>query len=297
MSTTSRGPARPGVISAPQRGRGGSAATPGRLSADTRGSLDSPEWTTPSRSRTWSNATRPGSRRCRDLARDQARRAVRAARPQRGRQVDADPLRHRPRADHLGEDRGLRPRRARRLRAGAPGGRPGPAGGQPRLVPDGRGDARLPRRLLRDAEARAARADQGAARDLLADREARRTHQDPLRRDETAVDPGPGDDAPAAPADPRRADRRRRRRAAARALALRPAHQPGRDDDPAHDPLHRGGGAALRPDRLHQRGQDRRRRDERGAGQTSTTSTTSRTPTWRWSGARSSRARGSRSEA
>ena len=30
------------------------------------------------------------------------------------------------------------------------------------------------------------------------------------------------------------------------------------DDDPAHDPLPRGGGAALRQDRLHQRGPDRR---------------------------------------
>ncbi len=57
-----------------------------------------------------------------------------------------------------GHDPGLRPRRDRRLRRGPPGGRAGAAGAQPRLVPDRRGDARLPRRLLRDAEARAPRA-------------------------------------------------------------------------------------------------------------------------------------------
>src|SRR6185295_9222099 len=102
--------------------------------------------------------------------------------------------------------------------------------------------------------------------DLLPDREGGRAHPHPLGRDETAADPGPGDDAPAAPADPRRADRRRRRRAAARALALRPENQPGGDDDPAHHPLPGGGRAALRPDRLHRRGADRRRGDQRGAG-------------------------------
>ena len=37
------------------------------------------------------------------------------------------------------------------------------------------------------------------------------------------------------------------------------------DDDPAHDPLPGGGRAALRPDRLHRRGADRRRGDQRGA--------------------------------
>src|SRR5881397_984019 len=50
------------------------------------------------------------------------------------------------------------------------------------------------------AQARAPRARQGAAGDLLPDREARRTHPHPLRRDETAADPGAGDHAPAAPA-------------------------------------------------------------------------------------------------
>ena len=80
------------------------------------------------------------------------------------------------------------------------------------------------------------------------------------RRDEAAADPRPRADAPPAPADPRRADRRRRHRAAARALALRAADQRGGDDDPAHHPLPRGGRAALRPDRLHQRGRDRRLR-------------------------------------
>ena len=224
-----------------------------------------------------------------------SRGVLRPARPQRRRQVDADPLHDRAGAADRRLDPGLRPRRDRRLRRGAPGGRAGAAGAQPRLVPHRRGDARLPRRLLRHAQARAARADQGAARDLLADREARRTHPHPLGRDEAAADPGAGDDAPAAPADPRRADRRRRRRAAARALALRAADQPGGDDDPAHHALPRGGRAALRPDRLHQRRPDRRRGDQRASWPSATASPTSRTPTWPWSAARSSRARTSRS--
>ena len=159
-----------------------------------------------------------------------------------------------------GEILRLRPRRGHRLRPGAPGGRAGAAGAQPRLVPDPRGDARLPRRLLRDAEEGAPRARRRAARDLLALRQAQGAHPHALGRDEAAADPRPGADAPPAPADPRRADRRRRHRAAARALALRAADQRGGDDDPAHHPLPRGGRAALRPDRLHQRGQDRRQR-------------------------------------
>ena len=65
-----------------------------------------------------------------------------------------------------------------------------------------------------------------------------------------------------APADPRRADRRRRHRAAAGALALRPADQPGGDDDPADHALPGGGGAALQQDRLHRRRPDRRPGDE-----------------------------------
>ena len=120
-----------------------------------------------------------------------------------------------------GDDPRLRPRRDRRLRRGPAGGRAGAAGAEPRLVPDRRGDARLPRRLFRDAEARAPRARRGAARDVLAHGEAGRAHAHPLRRDEAAADPGPRADAPAAPADPRRAHRRRRHRAAAGALALR----------------------------------------------------------------------------
>ena len=83
-------------------------------------------------------------------------------------------------------------------------------------------------------------------RDLLPDRESARAHPGPLRRDETPADPGAGADAPAAPADPRRADRRRRHRAAAGALALRPENQRRRRDDPAHHPLPRGGRPALR---------------------------------------------------
>ena len=198
--------------------------------------------------------------------RDRSRGDLRAAGAERGRQVDADPLRDGARAADVGIDPDLRPRRDRRLWRGPPGRRPGPAGAEPRLVPDRRGDARLPRRLLRDAQARAPRARQGADRDLLARGEANRAHPHPLRRDEAAADPGSRPDAPAAPADPRRADRRRRHRAAARALALRPAHQRGGDDDPAHDALPGRGGPALRQDRLHQRGPDHRPGIERRAG-------------------------------
>ena len=215
--------------------------------------------------------------------------------PERGRQVDADPLHDRARAADVGSDPGVRPRRDRRLRRGPPGRRAGAAGAEPRLVSDRRGDARLPRRLLRDAQARAPRARRGAARDLLAHRQAGRAHAHPLRRHEAPADPGPRADAPPAPADPRRAHRRRRHRAAARALALRPAHQPGGDDDPADDALPGRGRAALRQDRLHQRGPDHRPGIERRAGGATTASRTSRTPTSRWSGARSSRARASRS--
>ena len=163
------------------------------------------------------------------LARRPRRRVLRAARPQRRRQVDADPLHDRARAADLGLDPRLRPRRRRthyeQARARR---RPRAAGPQPRLVPDRRGDARLPRRLLRDAAQRPPRARQGAARGLLADREARRAHAHAVGRHEAAADPRARADAPAAAADPRRADRRRRRRAAARAVALRPAHQRAR---------------------------------------------------------------------
>ena len=95
-------------------------------------------------------------------------------------------------------------------------------------------------------------------------------------------------------ADPRRADRRRRHRAAAGALALRAENQPGGDDDPADHALPGGGRPALRPDRLHRRRPDRRRGDERASSPSATASPTSRTPTWPWSGAKSSRARTSR---
>ena len=191
-------------------------------------------------------------------SRDRGGRVLRPARPQRRRQVDPDPLHDRARAADRGRDPGLRPRRGRRLRRGAPGGRAGAAGAQPRLVPDPRGDARLPRRLLRDAEEGAPRARRRAARDLLAVRQAQGAHADALGRDEAPADPRAGADAPPAAADPRRADRRGRHRAAARALALREADQRRGHDDPAHHSLPRGGRAALRPDRLHQRGQHRR---------------------------------------
>ena len=80
-----------------------------------------------------------------------------------------------------GLDPDLRPRRGQRLRGGAAGRRARAAGREPRLVPDRGGDARLPRRLLRDAQARAPRAHRGAARRLLADRQAQRAHAHPDR--------------------------------------------------------------------------------------------------------------------
>ena len=102
--------------------------------------------------------------------------------------------------------------------------------------------------------------------DLLADRQARRPHAHAVGRHEAAADPRPRADAPAAAADPRRADRRRRRRAAPGAVALRAAHQRRGHDDPAHHALPRRGRAALRPHRLHQRRPDRRAGHERRAG-------------------------------
>ena len=191
---------------------------------------------------------------------------LRAPGPERGGQVDADPLHDRARAADVGIDPCVRPRRDQQLRRRPPGCRAGSAGAEPRLVPDGRGDTRLPRRLLRDAQARTPRAREGTDRDLLARGQANRAHPDPLRRDEAAADPGARPDAQAPPADPRRADRRRRHRAAPRAVALRPAHQRRGDDDPADDALPGGGRPALRQDRLHQRGSDHRQGVERRAG-------------------------------
>ena len=160
----------------------------------------------------------------------------------------------------------VRARRDRALRAGTPRGRARAPGPQPRLVPDRRGDARLSRRLLRDGAPRPARALQRAARGLLADGEEGRPHAHAVGRHEAAADSGPRAHAPAETADPRRADRRRRRRAAARAVAVRAAHQRRGHDDPPHDALPRGGGATVRPHRLHQRRRDRRRGHERRAG-------------------------------
>ena len=194
-----------------------------------------------------------------------ARRLLRAARAQRRGQVDADPLHDRARDADRRLDPRLRPRRRRQLRRGADGDRARAAGPQHRPLPDRRGDARLPRRLLRDAAQGAPRAHRGAARHVLADRQAQRPHAHALGRHEAAADPRPRADAPAAPADPRRADRRRRRRAAAGAVALRPAHQRRGHDDPAHDALPRGGRAALRPRGLHQPRADRRPGHERAS--------------------------------
>ena len=179
----------------------------------------------------------------------------------------------------VGRDPRLRPRRRAPLRGRADGGRARAAGAQPRLVPHDRGVARLPRRLLRDAAARAPRARARAARGVLAAGQEGRAHALSVRRHEAAADPRAGADAPAAAADPRRADRGRRRRAAARALALRPAHQRRGHDDPAHHALPRRGRAALQPDRVHQPRADRGHRHDARARAAVRRVESSRTPT------------------
>ncbi|CAA9474301.1 MAG: Efflux ABC transporter, ATP-binding protein, partial [uncultured Solirubrobacteraceae bacterium] len=193
----------------------------------------------------------------RRLARHPRGRVLRPAGSQRGGEVDLHPLRHRPRPADVGQHPRLRPRRDRALRQGSPGGRPRAPGRQPRLLPHAGGDARLPRRLLRHAAQGAARAHRRAARRLLAVAQEERPHPDAVGRHEAPADPRPRADAPAAAADPRRADRGSRRRAAPGAVALRAPHQRRGHDDPAHHALPRRGRPALRPHRVHQRGPDR----------------------------------------
>ena len=202
----------------------------------------------------------------RRVARHRGGRVLRAARPERRRQVDADPLHDRPGAADRRVDRGLRPRRDRPLRAGAARRRARAAGAQPRLVPH-----LSRRRSTTTAATSGCRAEgaQGAHAELLdafsLDREAHertRTLSGGMKR--RLILARALMHRPAA-ADPRRADRRRRRGAAPRAVAVRAAHQRGGHDDPADDALPRGGRAAVRPDRLHQRRRDRRPGHERGA--------------------------------
>ena len=194
------------------------------------------------------------------------RRVLRTPRPERRRQVHADPLHDGPRPPDVRLRARLRPRRRRALRAGPARGGARAAGRQPRLLPHARGDARLPRRLLRHAPPRAPGAHPRAPRRLLPHGQEGRPDAHAVGRHEAAADPGPRAHAPAPPAHPRRADGGRRRGAAAGAVALRAAHQRRGHDDPPDHALPRGGGAAVRPDRLHQRGADRGARDEPGAG-------------------------------
>ncbi len=99
------------------------------------------------------------------VAGDRGGRVLRPARAQRRRQVDADPLHDRAsRSRPSGSIRVFGHDAVAPLRRGAHGGRARAAGAQPRLVPHARGDARLPRRLLRDAAQGPPRAHQGAAR-------------------------------------------------------------------------------------------------------------------------------------
>ncbi len=155
---------------------------------------------------------------------NQTRRVLRAARPEWRRQVDADPLRHRAGAADVGDDPRLRPRRRPRLRRGPPRRRTRPQELNLDwfLTVEETLDYHAGYFGMPSATAASAR---GAARDVLAHGEAERAHPHALRRHEAPADPGPRADAPPAPPHPRRADRRRRHRAAARAVALRAAHQ------------------------------------------------------------------------
>ena len=146
---------------------------------------------------------------------------------------------------------------------GAQRDRPGRAGRQPRPLPDRRGDAALPRRLLRHDARR--RAPPGARDDgrLRPARQGRRARADAQRRHAPAPAARPRAHARAAPGHPRRADRGRRLRAAPRAVGLHPP--PARDghDDPAHHALPRGGRGAVRGDRADPRRAAARARQRR----------------------------------
>src|SRR4051794_14951506 len=178
-------------------------------------------------------------------------RVLRAARPQRRRQDDADLRGLQPHPYDLG--RGARVRPSARDQRGAADDRPRGAGHQPRPLPRRGGDARLPRRLLRDEPRRRPPASERDDRRLRPAREGRRPRAQALGRDAPPAAARLRAHARAAPRDPRRADRRRRLRAEARAVALHPSPPRRGHDHPPHHALPRGGGGAVRGDRADPR--------------------------------------------
>src|SRR3954462_15259644 len=191
------------------------------------------------------------------------RRVLRSARSQRRRQDDAHQRRVQP--DPNDVRRHPRLRRAARLDGGAEDDRPRRAGREPRPLPRRRGDAALPRRLLRhDARRSAAPGGRDDGR-LRPAREGARPRADAQRRHAPPPPARPRADARAAARDPRRADRRRRLRAAPRAVGVHPPPALARHDDPADDALPRGGRGALRGDRADPRRPAPRARHRAGA--------------------------------
>jgi hypothetical protein len=140
----------------------------------------------------------------------------------------------------------VRPRRRAQPR-GATARRRRASRGPPRPLPDRTRAARLPRTLLRVAEARSAAARRRTARNLRPDREGEHEAEPPVRRHAPTVTDRARARPPPAARDPRRADRRCRSGAAPRALALpAPPARRARRDRALDDPLHRGGRRALR---------------------------------------------------
>src|SRR5215210_4590661 len=191
-------------------------------------------------------------------------RVLRTAGAQRRGQDDADLGRLQPHPHHV--RRGARVRPSPRDQRGAGDDRPCRAGHQPRPLPRRRGDARLPRRLLRHEPGRRpppGRRDDGCLRPA---RQGGRPRAQALRRHAPALAARPRAHARAAPGHPRRADRGRRLRAAARAVALHPPPPRRGHDDPPHHALPRGGRGAVRGDRAHpRRPPDRARLGRRAA--------------------------------
>src|SRR5919198_3673448 len=194
------------------------------------------------------------------------RRLLRPPRPQRRRQDDAHQRGVQPHPRH--ERRRPRLRHAASRARRAAHGRPRRAGREPRPLPRRRGDAALPRRLLRHGPRDGAAPRHGDDGRLRPAREGRRARPAAERRHAPAPAPRPCAHARAAPGHPRRADRGRGLRAAPRAVGVHQAPAPGGHDDPPHHPLPRGGRGALRGDRHHPRrpaaGARHRRRAARG---------------------------------